>query len=606
MPRRSLFWQLFPSYLFISVVVLVGVLVYTSGALRQFYLDEVARDLKARATILDARVHESLVAPDPLSHAQAITEVCREFGSLTATRLTVILPSGAVIGDSDEDPARMENHADRPEVAEALVGRVGRSARMSQTVDESMMYVAVPIMRDMDVLGVIRASVPVTAIDDALASIQFRIGFAGFAIVLLTAWISFFITRRIRQPLEEMRAGAERFASGEFEHKLRVSSTQEFGATANALNQMAAQLDDRIKAVVRQRNELEAVLSSMVEGVLAVDTDERVININHAAAELIGVKPEDALGRTLQEVARNAELQQFVADALVSPISIESDIVLHGASQKILQAHGAVLRDSNSKAIGALVVLNDITRLRKLENIRRDFVANVSHELKTPITSIKGYIETLLDSPPDTPEETRRFLEIIVKHSDRLHNIIEDLLTLSRLEEEDEERRRIALEETSLRGVLNSAIQVCAAKAESKAISILLQCDENLSIRVNPPLLEQALVNLIDNALKYTDAEGTVTVGGRRSNGGVVIEVRDTGSGIPKEHLSRIFERFYRVDKARSRKAGGTGLGLAIVKHIAQAHGGSVSVESIPSKGSRFYIHLPVAASRDEKSGESA
>jgi len=527
---------------------------------------------------------------------QVVTDVGREFGGLTATRLTVILPSGVVIGDSDEDPSRMENHADRPEVAEALAGRVGQSDRLSHTVDERMMYVAVPIMRDATVLGVIRASVPVTAVDKVLSAIQIKIGLGGLAIVLLTAWLSYFVARRISQPLEEMRAGAERFASGELGHKLRVPSTQEFGATAAAMNSMAAQLNDRINAVVRQRNELEAVLSSMVEGVLAVDTDERVININHAAAELIGVKPEEAVGRTLQEVARNAELQQFVADALVSPISIESDIVLHGASQKILQAHGAVLRDSNSNAIGALVVLNDITRLRKLENIRRDFVANVSHELKTPITSIKGYVETLLDSPPDTPEETRRFLEIIVKHSDRLHNIIEDLLTLSRLEEEDEERRRIALEDTSLRGVLNGAIQVCAAKAESKTISILLQCDENLSIRVNPPLLEQALVNLIDNALKYTDAEGTVTVSGRRGNGGVVVEVRDTGSGIPKEHLTRIFERFYRVDKARSRKAGGTGLGLAIVKHIAQAHGGSVSVESTPGKGSAFFIHIPLTA----------
>jgi len=332
----------------------------------------------------------------------------------------------------------------------------------------------------------------------------------------------------------------------------------------------------------------------MVEGVLAVDMEERVIGHNRAARELLGISSEDAEHRTLHEVVRNIDLQRFVARVLSTRESAEEEIVLRDGGEKYIQVHGTVLRDARGNSIGALVVLNDVTRLHRLEAVRRDFVANVSHELKTPVTSIKGFVETLLEGAMNEPESARRFLEVISRQADRLQAIIEDLLTLSRMEQ-DAGRTQISLRVEPLNAVLKSAIQVCELKAQESNIRIKLSCPEDLKAKVNAPLLEQAVINLIDNAIKYSEAGSVIGVSGSRENGEVIIRVTDRGSGVAKEHLPRLFERFYLVDRARSRKLGGTGLGLAIVKHISQAHGGYPKVESAPGKGSTFSIHLPAA-----------
>jgi two-component system phosphate regulon sensor histidine kinase PhoR len=332
----------------------------------------------------------------------------------------------------------------------------------------------------------------------------------------------------------------------------------------------------------------------MVEGVLAVDREERLISINQAAASLLGIRSTEASGRSIQEVVRNVELQQFIAKTLSETGRVEGEITLRENGERFLQAHGTILRDGSGREIGALVVLNDITRLRRLEGVRREFVANVSHELRTPITSIKGFVETLLDGAMWRPPDAERFLGIVAKQADRLNAIVTDLLTLSRVEQ-DTEKLSIPLEEHSIREVLKEAVQVCELKGVAKDVTIALTCDEKISARINPPLLEQAVVNLVDNAVKYSDSGKTVRVEGTESGSEVIISVIDEGCGIAKEHLPRLFERFYRVDRARSRELGGTGLGLAIVKHIAKAHGGHVAVESALGKGSTFTIHLPRA-----------
>ncbi|MEA3386715.1 MAG: ATP-binding protein, partial [Thermodesulfobacteriota bacterium] len=294
-------------------------------------------------------------------------------------------------------------------------------------------------------------------------------------------------------------------------------------------------------------------------------------------------------------MVRNTVLQEFVKNALSSQKAVEKDIVLSTDSEQFLNGHGTLLRDAEGNQIGALIVLNDVTRLLKLEKIRREFVANVSHEIKTPITAIKGFVETLRDGALENPEDAERFLEIIGKHVDRLEAIIEDLLSLSRIEQETG-REEVVLDEGRLKDLIETAIQVCKAGAMAKKIEIELSCAEDMLAKIDPPLLEQAIVNLIDNAIKYSNDGGAVRVEALQRENEIIISVHDQGCGIEKKHLPRIFERFYRVDKARSRQMGGTGLGLAIVKHIAQTHGGRVAVESIPGKGSTFSIHLPKAS----------
>ncbi len=591
MRSRRLLWQLYPTYLAVFVVALAALTWFYSRTLHSFYYEQTADSLKARAVLLEPQVRGHLT---PASGAH-LNRLCRELGERTATRFTIILPDGEVLGDSQEDPRKMENHATRPEVRAALAGAAGGATRFSRTLLRDMMYVAVPVVEDGRITGVVRAAVAVDAIGATLDELYLRVALGGLAAVVIIALVSLWLSRRISRPLEEMTHGAARFAQGDLAQRLALRGSREIDALALAMNQMAAQLDDRIRTVENQRNEQEAMLASMVEGMLAVDTEERILRINRSAETLLGIRSGQVLGRRLQEVVRKADLQRFVARTLASRQPVEADLVLHDQQERFLQAHGTLLRGSDGKDLGALIVLNDVTRLRRLENLRRDFVANVSHELKTPITAIKGCVETLLDGAAADPEAARRFLEIIARQGERLNAIIDDLLTLSRIEQ-DAESQDIPLRVGALRDVLEAAVQSCSVTAAARSIRLDLDCPEEVLAAINPPLLEQALVNLIDNAVKYSDEGGRVLLGVRHAGAETVIEVRDWGCGIPREHLARLFERFYRVDKARSRKVGGTGLGLAIVKHIVQAHGGRVTVESTPEQGSVFAIVLPEAA----------
>jgi two-component system phosphate regulon sensor histidine kinase PhoR len=589
--KRRLLWQLYPSYLLITIISLVAVTWYASESLRHFFLEQTASDLKVRAHFIEKQVLEHL---DPLDE-KAVDLLCKKIGKRAETRITVILPSGKVIGDSERDPAVMDNHVDRPEFIDALTGPSGTSIRYSRTLEMDMMYVGIPIKRENHILAVIRTSVPVNDIDLVLKSIKTKIAFEGLIVALFAAMLSLFVSRRITRPIEQIKSWADSIARGKFQLRPPVAESVEIGTLSDALNQMAVELREHIDTVMRQRNEIEAVLSSMVEGVIAVDMEERVISMNHAAAKMLGCDPAEVRGRSIQEVIRNTVLQDFVKNTLSSQKAVEKDIALSSDGDRFLNGHGTLLCDAEGRQIGAVIVLNDMTRLMRLEKIRREFVANISHEIKTPITAIKGFVETLRDGAMENREDAERFLEIIGKHVDRLEAIIEDLLSLSRIEQEAE-REEILLDEGRLKDVLETAIQVCEASAMAKKIEIELSCAEDVVARFDPPILEQAIVNLIDNAIKYSSEGKTVWVEAIQRENEILISVRDQGCGIEKQHLSRLFERFYRVDNARSRQLGGTGLGLAIVKHIAQAHGGHVTVESIPGKGSTFSIHLPRAS----------
>ncbi len=586
MGRKRLLWQIFPSYLLITLMAMLALGLTTLSSLRNFYEDRSADDLQAQAELVKRALQDRFDDPDEANR------LCREMGANSGTRITIVMSNGVVLADSNERPARMESHADRPEIANAMTGEVGASIRFSDTIGLRMMYVAIPLTRGQRIVGVVRTSAPVTEIDAILTVIRQRVFLWMLAIAFLTAALSLIISRRVTHPLEEIKRGAVRFSQGDLDHKVPVPDTEEIGAVARALNRMATQLDERIKAVARVRNEQAAVLSSMIEGVLAFDNDEKLIRINKAARRLLRLGDDELQGKDIHDVIRNDDLKEFVSRAFESASPIDGRIVLHGDIERYVLGTGTVLRDAQGRGIGVLVVLNDVTRLRRLENVRREFVANVSHELKTPITSIQGFIETILEGNVDNPEDERRFLAIVARQADRLSTIVEDLLNLSRLER-DEDSREIALERQPIQPVLENAIQSCQLRAIEQNIGIKLNCDTSLEAPINAPLLEEAVINLIDNAIKYSGTSEPIEIDAE-INGNLLIHVRDHGRGIAVDQLPRVFERFYRVDKARSRKLGGSGLGLAIVKHIAGAHGGSVSSDSRPEKGSTFTIHIPI------------
>ena len=600
MRKHRLLWQLIPSYLIVIIASLALVVLFARGALRDFYYDRTEADLIARASIFEELIAlNSTFDSDPLhgSIEQRIERITEKIGQRTNTRITIIFPNGKVAVDSDESPETMDNHADRPEIVDAMQGKTGRAVRYSRTLDKDMMYVAIPIKEDGKITAVLRTSISVSDIDQQIGAIDKRILIGGLVIALLAAATGLIVSRRISKPLESIKKGAERFASGDLSKRLPTCSTIEIAALADTMNQMADELDARLIEMERQKNEREAILSSMAEGVLALDSKWHLIGLNRAAAELLEIDESDIENRTLQELVRNAQLEELLGEVYAEGRSVEGDITVYHPDPRHFHVHGTVLRDpaisgSEPEEIGVLVVLHDVTRLKRLENIRRDFVANVSHELKTPVTSIKGFVETLLDGGRHDPDDVSRFLRIVAAQAERLHAIIEDLLLLSRIEQEPREDDNL-MEPALIKGVIDSAVEVCSLGITEKKIDVEVVCDNQLRAEVNAPLLVQAVVNLLDNAIKYSPPESAVSIRATHEQGETIICVKDHGCGIGHEHLPRLFERFYRVDKARSREVGGTGLGLAIVKHIAQLHGGRASVDSRPAEGSTFSLHLP-------------
>lgn len=589
MARRRLFWQLYPSYLLIALGILIAVGFYALEPLQTFYRESVERNLRKHLTFLQHHLQPRFPQLTPAE----LDALCKTLGKKTDIRVTIIAPGGEVFGDTDTDPARMDNHADRPEVLQARRAGVGSITRTSATVGKTLLYMAVPLRAGDADYGTLRMSVPVTDIENALRGFRTDMFLASVVIALIAAAIGWVISRRLSRPMEKMTRGAQRFALGDLDYRLPIPRSAEAAQLSEALNAMATQLKDRIQSVEDQRRRQEALLTSMAEAVVAVDSDESILLLNRAAARLFGVDAKNAQGKPLQLVIRNDSLQRIVTRALDGEFTELDEVVVPGRPYKFLQAHAEPLRSTFGSNIGTLVVMNDVSKLRRLEGIRKDFVANVSHELKTPITSIKGFVETLRDGAFEDEESREKFLGIVSKEADRLTSIIEDLLSLSRVEE-DTDHGRIAVERCSLSQLLHSAIRACEPKAAERSAHIRFECDDNISLDANSRLLEQAVINLVDNAIKYSDEGSELIVWGEENESGVSIKVTDRGPGIDAEHQARLFERFYRVDKARSRQMGGTGLGLAIVKHIAQAHGGDVSIDSKVGYGSTFTIKIPL------------
>jgi len=585
--KKHLFWLLLPSYWVLTAMAIVVVALYAFHSMSNLYFQALEHDIHTRAILLADHIEPLVKEGDQ----RKIDALCKKLGASANTRFTIIMPNGKVVGDSHETPGVMELHSDRPEVRRALGGTMGMDKRFSRTVKQEMMYIAVPLKNDdHQTLCAVRASLPMTAIKAELNTMTQRVIMASIVTGVLSMFVCIGVVRRITLPLRGMGSAAREFAEGDFHHRIPAQQTLEMDQLAESLNIMAERLSKTLSTISQQRNEQQAVLSSMNEGVIAVDKRERIIHMNRVAGEILGVNHKESKRELIQQAVRFANLQEFIKAVLGSQKPLSRDMILIGQTEKQIQASGTVLRDAEKNAMGALIVIKDVTQLRHLETVRSDFVANVSHELKTPITSIKGFVETLLSDDWNHEPDILRFLEIIRQQAGRLNAIIDDLLTLSRLEQ----KGGVVMKEISpLSSVIENAIYLCQLQASKKNIQIDMVCPEDLQASINAPLLEQALVNLIINAVKYSEPEKKVLVLVEKQEHQIVIYVKDEGFGIDRKHLERLFERFYRVDTARSRKLGGTGLGLSIVKHIVQAHEGTIRVESQVGKGTTFTITFP-------------
>ncbi|MDX9974363.1 MAG: ATP-binding protein [FCB group bacterium] len=583
-----LIWQLYPPFFFVLLVALAALTLYDAASLKSVYEHETDLHLERLARVLAFQV----LPYDAATPVGRYEEIARKAGRASSYRVTILSAEGTVLGDSEVDPASMDNHHDRREIREALAGRVGHVRRFSFTTQRETAYVAVPAVRDGQTVAIVRVGVDAKAAAGAMRHVYLRLLLGTLLVALVAVGLSLLAVRRLARQIEAVKQYAEGYARDETAARLPVSDSFELAGLANALNRMGARFAARMEEILRQRNELDSVLTGMIEGVIAVDLDARVINLNDTAAKLLSTTRAEACGRTIQEVIRNTSIQRLVAKTLEGSGPVEADITLFRDGERTLKGRGTVLRDGAGRAIGGLLVLDDVTKLRRLEAARRDFVANVSHEIRTPITSIQGYVETLLEGALEDRENAERFLRIVHAQAGRLNALVNDLLTLARLEQ-DQSPARLAREPVRIKELIDDALRICEPLATNLNVKIDANCDPDLRASLNAALAEQALVNLLDNAIKFSEAGGGVEVSAAHENGEVVIRVRDHGCGIERQHLSRLFERFYRVDRARSRKQGGTGLGLAIVKHIAILHKGRATVESTPGEGSTFALYFP-------------
>ena len=587
--RRKLFRQI---VLPLTIMQLLAALVLGGYAWHQvgrIYTEEANERLDAVSPILARVLIDAFDDPSNLDHR------IRVLSTETGCRLTIIAPDGTVISDSSARSAEMDNHANRPEIREALASGTGRSSRFSRTMRQQMQYVATRVVGpDGTVLGTARAALAVESAHHARIEAFRTASIVALLLFLATVLVTWQVSRRVTSSVGRLARSAAMFASGDFAHRIPDEGTHELAVLTDALQHMAAQLDEKVNELQSRRNEQLAILQSMSNGVIALDNEQRFVDVNTAAERLLAITAPLARGRLLHELVREPDLHEFVAEAFREggPTSAEFTLQQHGSM--IVRAVSEPLIAAGDEQVGVLVLLNDVTRLRRLESLRSDFAANVSHELRTPITSIKGYVETLRELGPEDHGQAERFLDVIHRNTTRLEAIIEDLLALARLER-TETRAGLEMMPMSIDDCASNVILQFADKAAAKSITIRNDTDPSLHVHGSRQLLEQALGNLVANAVNYSEPETPVTIRATRGDAGdVFVDVIDEGPGIAEEHLPRLFERFYRADSARSRALGGTGLGLAIVKHIALVHGGRIEVMSTVGEGSTFRLVLPV------------
>lgn len=591
--RARLFWRLGLTYAALLLAVLLAVNLYSVRVIR-------SQAIRSAHDELGSLLRLALADP-PRANDSASLQNWTQRVSSSGPRVTIIDSAGRVLTDSAADPAKMDNHGNRVEVQQALAQGGGESVRQSATMNRELVYRAERLQQPGSEPLVIRLAVPLSQVNLSVVELRQRLIFATLVMLAIGIPISFAFARMFADRVDRLRDFALRIAEGDFHTLLREGPRDELSDLADSMNQTATRLDREIRLLSGERNRSSAILRSMVEGVAVIDAQERLVFYNRAFSEIFNVEAATGEGRPLIEIVRNSELVGLIRRALRGDERLQSDIAIGISQIQSFTVTAAPVKALDSSApsgsppekpSGAVVVLHDVTELRRLERVRQDFVANVSHEFKTPLTAIQGFAETLLGGALDDPTNNRRFLEIIRNHAIRLARLTNDLLKLARIEAG---KLEVQFSSVGLMELIEGCAETTLLKANRKDITLEIDVPPKLPpVRGDAGLLRDILQNLLDNAVQYTPEGGRIHVTACAGPREAVIAVTDTGIGIPLADQERIFERFYRVDVARSREAGGTGLGLSIAKHIVEAHGGRLWVESNVGQGSKFLFSIPL------------
>ncbi|MFA5159261.1 MAG: ATP-binding protein [Candidatus Omnitrophota bacterium] len=601
-------------------IIFILALLVTDWTLSHFLQKRDLLELQSSLTRQSILIRE--LAIPLLDDNKRLQEQIRKIGAETNIRVTIIDPKGVVLADSSENLEqlfKMENHAQRPEVASAMKKETGMSIRYSMTLGTRMLYIAVPILinfRESEIgavqttisekkskvwpvpvlgheklLGVVRTAMPITRVDEVLASVRQPVMLTAILGILIVLIAGIFFSNRLTKRIHRITSVAENYAREDWSEKILIDGQDELKMLANTMNQMAAALRSRIEDLETEKGKISVILSHMNEGVIAVDRHKQIIIMNPTAEKTFECHSSVIQGKSLIEITRHPHIEKIVDQAFREQKTVSEEIQISGETRKTLHLSVVVLREY-ARDIGGILVFHDMTELRRLENIRKEFVSNVSHELRTPLTAIKGFIETLLSGSLKNPPEGERFLRIIAEETDRLGRLVEDILTLGAIEQ------KIALmkkDRIDLVPKLVVILEQFKARIEKDNLSVENRISgKSLIVPGDGDRIHQVFVNLIDNAIKFNRSGGKIVLSADQRPEGITVTIEDTGIGIPEEAQNRIFERFFRADKARSKELGGTGLGLAIVKHIMEAHGGLASCQSTPGQGSRFSVFFPV------------
>jgi len=573
--RKNIFLKIFLGYLAVLTLVFSATVTSSFKMIRSNYI-HTTRDFLKRPSIAVRDLTMPMLENKDLEKLNAYVG---DLGRRMGIRITVIDEKGGVLADSEKDPLLMENHGNRPEVASALRGSPKSATRYSTTLKKYMLYYAMPYRSKEHVLGVLRLSIPLNNIDTLLDSLKKRILEVALIVLLISILAGLILSRIISEPVRRL---ADSFKSnGKWSPGVNVSveSEDEIGELAKGFNTMAERLESSFTEISHQRNELESIISSISEGLLVLDREGKIIKYNKAAEYISDIK--DIQGKYYWEAFLSRDLQEFVSKGIGGP----------SRKEIILKNRTFIVSITPVRPVDlSVVVMHDITELKEMDGLKRDLVTSVSHELRTPLTVIKGFTETLIEENKEKAGSDNKYLSIIKHNTDRLINIVRDLFELSSLEDKES---RLNIEDVDLKALIQAVLTGLSEQAKAKGLSLNSSVSQTpVVVRGDAFRLEQLFTNIIDNAIKYTD-KGSVDISISSDANYARVEIKDTGIGIPREHLRRIFDRFYVVDKSRSRKLGGTGLGLAIAKHIAELHTGSIEVDSAPYRGTTFTVILP-------------
>jgi two-component system phosphate regulon sensor histidine kinase PhoR len=561
----------------------MGVLgIYLTNSVRNSQLENLRLHLEQEAKI----TAEASLTP-LLDQGDAPDVLAKKLGSEIDSRVTIIAPDGTVLGDSMEDPATMENHAARPEVKDALALGIGESTRYSTTLQQQMMYVAVPIYSQDTLLGIARVALPLTAVENAVNQVTRIVILATVVVAVLAVLAAWFISRVTTRSVKELTIASRNIAAGQLEQRIPINRKDEIGQLAQAFNEMAANLKTIIKDISTEKTKLANILANMADGVIMTDAEGNIVLTNQAAGKLFGFKEEDAINKPIIEVVHDHEVDEVLKLCLKTHHEQATQFE-SGISRRFLRAI-AVPIQNDEQLNGALILLQDLTELRSLQTMRRELVGNISHELRTPIAGIKAMTETLQDGAIDDKKAARDFLVRIASEVDRLSQIVAELTQLSRIETGQAE---LKMESINLNTLINEVLAEMGPLAERQQVILSQKLSPDLpSVRADKDRIRQTTINLVHNAIKFNKPAGKVTISTNYDDKSVTVNVTDTGIGISKDDLPHVFERFYKADKART--GSGSGLGLAIAKHTVQAHGGEIRAQSEEDKGSTFTFSLP-------------